>query len=74
MKKPIAFAGNSGPKVRSDCEITLELKTDKGIIIDLVSKVKTLYGESIKNLIYEILEFFEIRNASVSINDSGVSI
>jgi len=71
MKKLIAIAGNSGPKVRSDCEITLELKTEKGIIIDLVSKVKTLYGQSIKDLICDILEFFGIRNASVTINDSG---
>jgi citrate lyase subunit beta / citryl-CoA lyase len=71
MKKPIAIAGNSGSRVRSDCEITLKLNAEEGIIIDLVSKVKTLYGESIRNLICEILEFFGIRNASVEINDSG---
>jgi hypothetical protein len=44
MKKTIAITGNSGPKVRSDCEIILELKAGGGVIIDLVSKVKSLYG------------------------------
>lgn len=71
MGKSIAVTGNSGPKVRSDCEITFELKDEGGIIIDLVSKVKSLYGESIESLTSEILEFFGIKNALVKINDSG---
>jgi citrate lyase subunit beta/citryl-CoA lyase len=71
MKKSIAVTGNAGPKVRSDCEITLELKSEGGIFIDLVSKVKTLYGESIRSLICEILRFFGIETAMVLINDSG---
>jgi citrate lyase subunit beta/citryl-CoA lyase len=71
MKKFIAVSGNSGPKVRSDCEITVELKYEGGITIDLFSKVKVLYGESIKKLTCEILDFFGINNASVKVNDSG---
>lgn len=71
MKKTIAISGNSGPKVRSDCEIVLELKSAEGIKIDLTSKVKVLYGESIKKLISEILEFYGIKNAEVKVNDSG---
>jgi citrate lyase subunit beta / citryl-CoA lyase len=71
MKKNTAIAGNAGPKIRSDCEITLELKSDDGIEIDLTSKVKVLYGESIKNLIEEILAFFNVRHAFVKIVDSG---
>jgi citrate lyase subunit beta / citryl-CoA lyase len=71
MKKSIAITGNTGPKVRSDCEITMELKSEGGILIDLVSKVKVLYGESIKILVSEILQFFEVKNARVSISDSG---
>jgi len=71
MVQSIAIAGNSGPKVRSDCEISLELNAEGGINIDLVSKVKSLYGESIRTLTIEILEFFKIRNASVKITDSG---
>jgi len=71
MKTSIAITGNAGPKVRSDCEITLELKKEGGISIDLISKVQALYGDSIKDLISEIIEFFGIKSASVRINDSG---
>jgi citrate lyase subunit beta/citryl-CoA lyase len=71
MKKSVATSGNSGPKVRSDCEVVLELKSAEGIKIDLTSKVKVLYGESIKKLISEILEFYGIKNAEVKVNDSG---
>jgi len=71
MKSFIATSGNTGPKVRSDCEVTLELKDKEGISIDLVSKVKALYGNSIKSLTSEILNFFGIKGASVTINDSG---
>jgi citrate lyase subunit beta/citryl-CoA lyase len=71
MKKAIAITGNTGPNVRSDCQITLELEDGGGIIIDLVSKVKTLFGESIEDLITEILEFYKVKNCHVNINDSG---
>ena len=64
MNKSVAITGNSGPKVRSDCEIVLEIKSRGGITIDLVSKVKVLYGESIKKLIAEILDFFGVKHAS----------
>jgi citrate lyase subunit beta/citryl-CoA lyase len=71
MKKMTATAGNSGPGVRSDCEIIIELKGKGGIIIDLASKVKTLYGESIKSLCTEVLHSFNIRNTYLKIDDSG---
>jgi citrate lyase subunit beta/citryl-CoA lyase len=71
MKKLIASAGNAGPKVRSDCEISLELTSEGGIIIDLTSRVKALYGESIKSQVSSLLLFFGIENALVRINDSG---
>jgi citrate lyase subunit beta/citryl-CoA lyase len=71
MKKFTVTAGNAGPKVRSDCEITLELKERGGIEIDLTSKVKALYGESITSLCREVLTFFKIRNARVTVTDSG---
>jgi len=71
MNRVKAVAGNAGPKVRSDCEMTLELKQKGGISIDLASKVKALYGESILKQCNEILKFFGIRNAYLSVNDSG---
>ena len=71
MNNSTAASGNSGPKVRSDCELTLELRSGGGIIIDLKSKVKVLYGESIKKLCLEILNYFGISDAFLRIDDSG---
>jgi len=71
MESRSAAAGNSGPKVRSDCEIILSLEKKGGIRIDLTSKVKSLYGDSITNLCTEMLHFFRISNAVLKINDSG---
>lgn len=71
MENSVARAGNSGPKVRSDCEIILEPGGKEGIVIDLTSKVKTLYGDSIKNLIKDILAFYKVKNAFVKVIDSG---
>jgi citrate lyase subunit beta/citryl-CoA lyase len=71
MEKTLAITGNAGPKVRSDCEIILELRSEGGIVTELVSRVKTLYGESIIKLIREILGFYGVKNAFIKINDSG---
>ncbi len=71
MNRMVATAGNAGPGIRSDCEITLELKSRAGIDIDLTSRVKTLYGKSITKLSKEIFGFYKIKNAKVRINDSG---
>ncbi len=71
MNRLTATAGNAGPKVRSDCKITLELRQRGGIDIDLTSKVQALYGDSITSLCIDILRFFKIRNAKVIITDSG---
>lgn len=64
-------AGNAGPKVRSDCQIILESKQKGGISINLKSKVKSLYGESMKNLCLDVLKFYGLRNANISIDDTG---
>ncbi len=67
----IATAGNKGKNVRSDCFITLTLTQQEGIEITIVSKVKVLYGRQIEEEIKSILSFYEIKNAKVSIEDSG---
>lgn len=71
MNNRLAVSGNSGPKVRSDCQIELGLTDAGGIVIDLKSKVRVLYGESIKNQCLEILGFFGISNAVLKLTDSG---
>lgn len=63
--------GNKGKGVRSDCQIVLELTDTGGLSIELVSKVKALYGKSILKEAKEILDYFEIKNARVVIEDSG---
>ncbi len=67
----IAQVGNKGEGVRSDCFITLELTGSGGIQINLQSKVKALYGDRIEALIRDILDFYEIKNAKVDIEDTG---
>ncbi|HOP00121.1 MAG TPA: aldolase/citrate lyase family protein [Bacteroidales bacterium] len=69
MKK--AFAGNTGPRVRSDCGVTLGITQKGGINIDLKSKVGALYGDSVSELCHEVLAYFGIRNADLVVEDSG---
>ncbi len=71
MEKMVAYAGNAGPAVRSDCEIALEIREEGGIVTEISSKVLTLYGESISKQCRELLDFFGISNCLLRINDSG---
>ena len=64
-------AGNRGPGIKSDCYVELELLPYGGIQLELKSKVKALYGESIKRLANDILDVFGIKNARLSIEDTG---
>jgi citrate lyase subunit beta/citryl-CoA lyase len=66
-----ATTGNAGQKVRSDCEVTLELKKSGGIKIDLTSKVKTLYGRSIEELCHKMLDFYTVSDCHITLTDSG---
>ncbi|HNW89640.1 MAG TPA: aldolase/citrate lyase family protein [Bacteroidales bacterium] len=63
--------GNKGKGVRSDCQITLEISDSGGIQIELISKVKALYNNSICSEIEKILRFYDIKNARVLVEDSG---
>ena len=67
----IATAGNKGKGIRSDCFVTIELTDKGGIDLKLESKVKVLFGNSIIKQAEEILEFYNIKNAIVTIEDSG---
>lgn len=71
MDNPQVFtAGNAGPKVRSDCSVTL-IPGGSGLHIDLKSKVKVMFGDAIMALANEVLAFYGISDAQVSIEDSG---
>ncbi len=67
----MAVTGNADEKTRSDCQVEFEITSSGGITIDLKSKVASMYGNSIKNLIAEILNYYEIQNASITMIDSG---
>ena len=70
MKK-VAVTGNTGPRIRSDCELKLEIKSSGGIKINLESRVKAMYGNSITRLMKDGLGFFDIKHAVLDVNDSG---
>lgn len=71
MNTTSAFAGNRGEKDRSDCFISLELAKAGGIQLSLNSKVKSLYGELIAELCNDVLKFFEIEHAVITVEDKG---
>ncbi|MDX9811930.1 MAG: aldolase/citrate lyase family protein [Bacteroidales bacterium] len=71
MEKMVAYSGNAGPTVRSDCEISLELTDRGGIVTTINSRVLSLYGESIREQCAALLDFFGIRNCVLKVNDSG---
>src|SRR6056297_2322837 len=71
MSEQIAYAGNKGENIRSDCHVTFELKDSGGLQINLDSKVQSLYGESIHDLCEDILRFFDIRHAQLHVVDTG---
>ncbi len=71
MSEPVFEAGNRGEKVRSDCWVGLTPRTSGGIEIQLTSKVEKLYGDSIRALVQEMMRFFGIEHAHITLEDSG---
>jgi citrate lyase subunit beta / citryl-CoA lyase len=66
-----AVAGNSGENVRSDCKVQLTLIDKGGINIGLHSKVESMYGKSIRELVESVMHFYDIAHAEINIEDSG---
>jgi len=67
----IGNAGNKGKGVRSDCFVSFQQTNKGGIDIQLNSKVNVMYGASIRLQIQEMLDFWEIKNAIITIEDTG---
>ncbi|MGH7491462.1 MAG: aldolase/citrate lyase family protein [bacterium] len=63
--------GKRGEDVRSDCYVEIELKQSGGVKIELRSKVAAMYGEAIRKLAQEALDYACIAHAEVLIEDSG---
>lgn len=64
-------AGKRGNNVRSDCFVEIELTKGKGIKSSLQSKVNSMYGQNINDLIITMCDFFEIKHAEVLVEDNG---
>ncbi len=64
-------AGNRGERIRSDCFVSLTVVSGKGILIDIDSSVKTMYGESIETLCRKMLDFYGIKGVKIEIEDRG---
>lgn len=67
----IASSGNKGDGARSDCFVEISVQPEGGIHVRLQSKVESMYGNSIRELCLDILDFFGVKNARVEIADSG---
>lgn len=66
-----SVSGKRGESVRSDCYFELEEKLSGGIKLKAQSKVEAMYGESIRKQILDMCSFFEIKNASILLEDYG---
>jgi len=71
MASASTSAGPRGDTVRSDVWISLTIKPSGGVKISLKSKVASLYGESIEDLLREGISHFGIKHAEVVVEDGG---
>jgi len=71
QNKNKSTAGKRGESVRSDCYFEIELKSSGGIKLNLKSKVDSMYGESIKELILDMSKFFGLKDAKILLEDNG---
>ncbi len=72
MSVKTAEAGNKGDKIRSDCWVSLKIGDGiKGINFKLESKVNVLYGDSIRELVFSMMEFFGIKDIEIEMIDTG---
>lgn len=70
MKKR-AITGNQGEKIRSDCQVKLQLPEKGGIRVGLDSKVDRMFGRQIRQQAVEVLETLGISHAILEIEDTG---
>jgi len=64
-------AGHSSPEIRSDVHVRIEPRERGGIHIELESRVKPYYGDSIRRQAEEVLEALGVHHAQVAIHDEG---
>ena len=67
----IGEAGHAGPEIRSDLYVRVEPRDQGGIKIELESRVKPYYGDSIREQAEVVLDELGVRHARVQIRDEG---
>ena len=69
-KVKTASAGKFGADVKSDCFVKLETNKKKSSI-EIKSKVSSMFGDSIKILVKDLVKYFGLKNTSVYVEDYG---
>jgi len=64
-------AGHWGQDIRSDVHVRIEPREHGGIDIELESRVKPYYSDSIRRQTEEVLEALDVQHAQVIIHDEG---
>ena len=64
-------AGHCGTEIRSDVNVRIEPRERGGIAVEIESRVKAYYGESIRQQAQAVLEALGVRHAQVNIRDEG---
>jgi len=67
----VGEAGHWGADVRSDLHVRVEPRSRGGIDIELESRVKPYYGDSIRRQTEEVLEALGVGHAQVQVHDEG---
>jgi citrate lyase subunit beta / citryl-CoA lyase len=70
-KKDAGEAGHCGTEIRSDVHVRIVPREGGGIDIELESRVKPYYGDSIRRQAEEVLEALGVRHAQLVIHDEG---
>lgn len=64
-------AGRCGKDVRSDLRVTFEARSFGGLTVELVSRVETYYGESIREQARDVLHQMSVVDGYLKIEDEG---
>ena len=67
----MGVAGHAGPAVRSDVQVRIDIDHSGGIEIQLESRVKPYYENSIRLQIEQLAGAMGIRHARITIHDAG---
>ena len=71
MNKKVTSAGRTGDGIRSDCYVEIKITNSNSINLQVNSKVERLYGQSIRSFLLEMLDFYDIISADVTLIDYG---